>query len=302
MCPTVKLKDGTTTQNAIPKKVANSNKHRASRHRVLARIDKVYFIDTDGNYTAKTANKQVLYDVTVLEGLMCNAKVFGVKDASGGTWGDGKNSCEKILTPTTRKSAGPNVESTKGSDGCYVYISWLNGNLNAPVIIGMASHPSHDGAKEEDGCRQTSTFNGIKTTIDKNGNHVIEIVPVYDADGNQTNTAAVGTKTTIGADGSVTTTDGTQTMSMSAGKMTFAGTATEMTSTGNMKIKASGVAEVKSTGIMDVDGSLIKVGGGGPSGARTGDMVMAEGTDSGGNSHTLIGVILGGSVLNLIGG
>jgi len=303
---------GTVRHSSLPIKPATVSSDFGKNDIYLARIDEVIYADDERNTSnqcpSQKPNTRLQYNVTILEGPKAGTQIFAVTD--GETRGDGSNHKLRVRKATTKKFKGPESDSPAMSDGEYVLVAFIGGSLTAPMIVGSAPHPLNTAttpSKPTDpdtDVTEVKEINGVRTTYYASGKHVIETMGgPKDSDGNRTNASAAGTKTTIKADGSIETTDGTQTITIEKGsKITIAGTATEMTSTGNMKLKSSGIAEVKSTGIMDVDGSLIKVGGGGPSAARIGDMVISEGVDSNGDSHALIGHIIGGSVLSLVGG
>lgn len=66
---------------------------------------------------------------------------------------------------------------TEVLDGEFVYVMFLNGNGNVPIIIGSAPHPQqskYKKAKKEDGIFDEYEFNGVSVKIDKDSNYIIE--------------------------------------------------------------------------------------------------------------------------------
>lgn len=275
---------------------------------LLCRIDEVVCIDNDKNTSKNTSCKKTQYTVTVVDGPLSGMRIFGVID--GTTSGDGANFSETIRkTTSTTKILGPECDRISETDGENVLVGFIGGSLTAPIIIGSsipAKNSETFSAKTADGCVTKTLKNGILTTTDKDGNHTTEIVAVYDADGNVTNESAVGTKTTIKANGDMEMTTGgdtpaTTTMTKGGAVTTDSQTVTTTAAT-SMNTKCGGAMVQKSDGAYSLDASVTKIGGGGPCTARIGDMVISEGIDSNGDSHCLVGHIVGGSPLTLIGG
>jgi len=76
-----------------------------------------------------------------------------------------------------------------------VYVLFLNGDENYPVIIGAAEHPRHSAYKKvskEDGEFDVNEFLGVEVKIDKDSNYTITQVGRRDSDGEVINQAAQG--------------------------------------------------------------------------------------------------------------
>ena len=304
---TTRLHNNSVMQSSVPTKSVDYTSHSSTATKrpfiCLARLDECIYVDDDRNTTKNKTNKQVQYSVTLCEGEHCGQRVFGAVDSA--TRGDGNNYHETIRKCTTGKFLPPQPDKLSETDGEYVYIAWQEGSGQAPVIIGSGHHPrsSDLSAKKEDGVREIREFNGVVTTIDKDGNHIVENRGgPKQPDGTYAN-PDVATKTTMKANGDIETTTGGTTVTMGKdGSHKVDSASAEINASSSFKMQTSGVADIKSSGVMSVDGSIVKIAKGGPSGARIGDSVICTGVDSAGDSHTLMGVIIGGSVLNLIGG
>ena len=64
-------------------------------------------------------------------------------------------------------------------DGEMVYVMFLEGNGDLPIIIGSAEHPKHSAykkRKKDDGSYSIEEFNGVEIFIDKDSNYCIQQV------------------------------------------------------------------------------------------------------------------------------
>lgn len=305
-------KDGTVRHASLPIRPATAKSDYGFNDIYVCRVDEVIYADDERNTSNLSPNQKpntrLQYNVTILEGPKSGSQIFAVCD--GQTSGDGNNYKLRVRRATTKKFKGPEADSWIMSDGEYVLVTFIGGSQTAPIIIGNAPHPKNSEitpkkpSSPDEEIIDVKEINGIRTTIYASGKHEVETMGgPKDANGNYTNPAAAGTKTTIGADGSITTTTGGATTTVGKdGSFSVDGASTSMSSSSSMSIKSSGSTSMKSTGVMDMDGSVMKMGGGGPSGARVGDQVLVSGMTSGGDSFTAIGNIIGGSVLSLVGG
>lgn len=86
-------------------------------------------------------------------------------------------------------------------DGEIVYVMFVEGNGNVPVIVGAAQH--HNQAqykkfKKEDGLVDESEYNGVVIQTDKDSNFTIRQVGRKDVEGNIVNQEAVGALVRLG--------------------------------------------------------------------------------------------------------
>jgi hypothetical protein len=79
-------------------------------------------------------------------------------------------------------------------DGNVVYVMFLDGHGNVPVIVGSAEHPrksKYKKSSKSDGRFSLKEFNGVELSIDKDSNYQIKHVGRRDPDGKILNQAAV---------------------------------------------------------------------------------------------------------------
>jgi hypothetical protein len=80
-------------------------------------------------------------------------------------------------------------------DGEHVFVAFLEGYGNSPLILGGSEHPLHSAykkPKKEDGLFDIEEFNGVEFLIDKDSNYIIKQVGRKDPAGKVLNEAAVG--------------------------------------------------------------------------------------------------------------
>lgn len=136
-------------------------------------VTKVYYVDDEGNLTFE--NKQVTYDVLVLGGRKEGQVIPNVKAASllGGQY----NYHERIYRATEFPFSGPTKKPLNEHNGDIVYIQFVNGNTSLPVIIGAGVSTldkTTTGATKEDGHVFREQYNGIKKSINKEGDLTLE--------------------------------------------------------------------------------------------------------------------------------
>jgi hypothetical protein len=89
-------------------------------------------------------------------------------------------------------------------DGEFVYVMFLNGNGDLPIIIGAAEHPrkaEYALTKAEEGTQKVEEFHGIECKIDKDGSYTVSHVGKKAPDGVVENENGIGTKVTLHTNG-----------------------------------------------------------------------------------------------------
>jgi hypothetical protein len=127
----------------------------------------VLYIDSVLNITQKSTNPQVLYNAVILGGfaegqLISNIRVSGLL---GGQY----NYHERIFRKTSKIL---NKDPLHKHDGDIVFVQFVQGDPNAPVIIGGGTNAldlQETGATIEDGPRSVHQFNGVQQILNKNG-------------------------------------------------------------------------------------------------------------------------------------
>jgi len=293
--------NGTTLQSSLNMAAMNPNEFVRRSGIVLCRIDEVVYPDSSVNTTGETSNRRIQYNATICEGRDQGGRVFGVLD--GQTSGDGGNNKVKVRRATNKKYQGPNADKIAGSDGEYVLVAWLGNNGQVPIIIGTVSHPDHDDPDSAEGLISREEYNGIRTTIDAEGNFSIEKMggPVNN-NNEYTEESSAGAYMRISADGSISLSDGSQTFDITKDEgIAYNGLKMEIEISGTYKLEAAQV-EITSQAHTVIDGSMVAVGGYGKLASGVGDFVLTSGRDSAGDTFTAIGQIVTGSSKVLLGG
>lgn len=141
-------------------------------------VKEVIYTDHDNNDSGKGTPNEVLYTVMIIGGDR-DGQVFQNARLIRGLGGFA-NFEEVILKqlegitqadPTSLAALGdPSINNVPNFNGDVVYLQFLNGSLNMPVIVGMGYHQKAEPeASAADGQRYRRKFNGIFTEITKDG-------------------------------------------------------------------------------------------------------------------------------------
>lgn len=130
-------------------------------------VIEVYYTDDEKNLTFN--NKQVTYDCLILGGrregqIIANCKMSNLL---GGQF----NYHERILRKAESPFNGQGAVEPGRQKGDIVYVQFL-GKTSNPIIIGLGTHVLDEtatGAIIEDGPVDKYEYNGVNTTINKNG-------------------------------------------------------------------------------------------------------------------------------------
>lgn len=165
--------DGSVASANLPK---NDKKHRmeteqdSNKH--LALITDKFYIDDRNNITRNHKNEaesEVTYEIVIVGGEL-EGQVFANAKMSN-SFGSQYNYSEKHLRKSTRPISGFGSASLKDQTGDLVYIEFISGNKNSPLITGFAKHTknAHTESTKSDGPRFAEEFHGIKKEINKDG-------------------------------------------------------------------------------------------------------------------------------------
>lgn len=139
----------------------------------------------------KNKNKErIEYEVKVRGQVFSNAIEMKI--------GGGKfNYSERVRKATEVSSSGQLNQGTYDEllDGESVYVAFLEGYGNHPLIIGGAEHPQfgkYKKFKKADGLFDISEFNGVEIGVDKDANYTITHKGLKDPKGKIANEKAVG--------------------------------------------------------------------------------------------------------------
>ena len=113
---------------------------------------------------------------------------------------------ETILKESEKSFQGDKSDATydENLDGEIVFVMFIEGHGNVPIIIGTDTHPKHAAYKnpeKKDGRFDIQEFNGIEFAIDKDSNYSITHVGRKDPNGKILNEDAVGSNFTMYSNG-----------------------------------------------------------------------------------------------------
>ena len=132
-------------------------------------VTKRYFVDDPLNVTQKATNPQVLYDVAILGGFAEGQIITNCRLSS---WLGGEfNYAERVLKPNSKPL---NEVPLKDQDGDIVFFQYIQGQKLAPIIVAMGTQPKDGdatGAMISDGPRWVEQYNGVETTINRDGEY-----------------------------------------------------------------------------------------------------------------------------------
>lgn len=136
-------------------------------------ITKVLYVDDAANITKNASNPRVLYEAVVLGGYASGQVLSNVRLSSD--LGGESGFYERVLRACTKDISTSRLSD---ADGDVVYIQFVQGHTGFPVIVALDNgiHTSDKiGASMADGPRSIKEYNGVRETIDKDGNWKQEI-------------------------------------------------------------------------------------------------------------------------------
>lgn len=235
-------RDGGIIPSGIPisKKKQRSDQHKFMSLKIGQIVSIVYPDDPKS-----TSKKRIEYIVEI-----DGQDYLNCVDARNG--GGINNYYEKVKKDSTYSSTGELGPSTFNEqiDGELVYVLFLDGDGDIPIIIGSAQHPlTEHKPKKEDGIFSIERFNGIEFFIDKDGNFSLSQVGIKNNKGEVQNPDGVGSKISLYSNGNIemnaSTVDENGDVQTEL-KMNFT------KSTGKFEVAASG-----NTATMDANGIVI---------------------------------------------
>lgn len=136
-------------------------------------VTRVIYVDDSSNITANSSNARVLYDVVVLGGFSSGQIISNCRLAS--IFGGDTSYFERIL-----RAASNDVSKTKlsSADGDIVYVQFVQGHTGYPVIIALdngINTKGKIGATSSQGPRSLKEYNGVRETINKDGEFQLDI-------------------------------------------------------------------------------------------------------------------------------
>lgn len=131
----------------------------------------IQYTDSNKNIYKGTQAPEVTYSGVILGGISDGQALTNIRDASALS-GESGNYGEKIYKVCSKPFFGKNAVPVEKQDGALVYVAFLDGNYDFPIIIGKAKgvlDRTFTGATKADGPRTKWQYNGNLFEINKNG-------------------------------------------------------------------------------------------------------------------------------------
>lgn len=167
----MKLRNDGSVQSGGTPTVANVREVDHAMYRCV--VTRVSYTDDPGNFTRNASNARVIYDVVVLGGFAAGQVITGCRLAS--ELGGESGFYERTLRACTSEISQGRLSE---ADGDIVFVQFVQGHTGYPVIIALDNgiHTQGKiGAKMSDGPRSVKQFNGVKETINKDGEHILQV-------------------------------------------------------------------------------------------------------------------------------
>lgn len=134
-------------------------------------ITKVWYTDDKNNPSFGGANPEIVYEGISIGGKKEGRAIDNIRDAATLTGGK-SNYAERVYRAASRPTSGDTKKKLSQQDGDVVYVAFINGNPNFPIIVGAATAPldeTNTGATKDNGPRMRWEYNGIFFQVDKEG-------------------------------------------------------------------------------------------------------------------------------------
>lgn len=169
-------------------------------------VTKVIYVGDPANVTTNSSNPRVLYDCVVLGGFASGQILSNCRLSSdlGGT----TSFYERVLRACTDDISNSRLSD---ADGDVVYVQFVQGHTGYPTIVALDNGivtVGKIGASKDEGPRSIREYNGVRETINKDGELIQEVkggVPDSDKGGFEPNSSVLIT-TKISKDEKVTRT------------------------------------------------------------------------------------------------
>ena len=178
--------DGSPISSAVPTGTKNRDEHRSLFGIYRGLIIRPIYPDE----AESVSKERIEYVVKVKGQIYPNAIEMKI---AGGKF----NYSERVRKPTEKSESGEIKAGTYNNllDGEWVYVAFLEGFGNTPLILGGADHPlrgKYKKFKKSQGIFKVEEFNGVEVAIDKDANYTITHVGLKDAEGKIKDEKAVG--------------------------------------------------------------------------------------------------------------
>ena len=191
------MEDGSVVPSGVPisKKGRPSEEHRSMFGLFRGVVIRTVYPDES------STGERIEYIVKVGGQKYPNA--ITMKDLAGGAI---FNFRETILKESEKSFSKEFSDATydENLDGEIIYVLFLEGHGNVPIIVGTETHPkrpAYKAFKKDDGRFDHQEFNGIEFSVDKDSNYTIKHVGRKDPEGKVLNEAAVGSQVKLFGNG-----------------------------------------------------------------------------------------------------
>lgn len=163
--------DGSVQSASTP---TETNVGRGSDHALYrCVITKVIYVGDPANITTNSSNPRVMYDAVVLGGYASGQIVSNCRLASD--LGGNSAYYERVLRACTKDISNSRLSD---ADGDVVFVQFVQGHTAYPVIVALdngINTVGKIGASLSDGPRSIREYNGVRETINKDGEFIQEV-------------------------------------------------------------------------------------------------------------------------------
>lgn len=136
-------------------------------------VTRIIYVDDPANITKNSQNPRVLYECIVLGGFASGQVISNCRLSSD--LGGESGYFERTLRAASNSISGGRLSE---ADGDIVFIQFVQGHTGYPVIVAL-DHGIHTadkiGAKLSEGPRSVRQFNGVRETINKDGELILQV-------------------------------------------------------------------------------------------------------------------------------
>lgn len=293
-------KDGTKFSEGLFPQSINSKKLPQF---VEARIDEILYTDDKRNSTFNSDKREIEYNCTIVSGILEGLRLFNIKDTV--EYGGKYNKSGQVRNALREGKIDPPITDPQKTDGDFVLIAIIDNNPYRSRIIRGIPHPQSKtlDIKKGDVSKTFFEYNGASFGIDKNGALTISFGGgPKDIEGNPENENAAGSKISIDSNGKITIKDGNgQIIEFDKENNSLkieASQDIEIESGNELNLNISGSITIKGGGVLNLEGAIVQIGGGGNLAARVGDIAVGTGNEG----APVVSTIQTGSSTTLIGG
>lgn len=163
--------DGSIQSSGTPTPANSGRRDDYAIYRCI--ITKVAYTDDPSNVSSNSTNARVLYEAVVLGGFSSGQIISNIRLSSD--LGGESGFYERILRACSNDISTSRLSD---ADGDIVFVAFTQGHTSYPIIIALDNGIHTNGligAKLNDGPRMIREYNGVRHTINKDGELIEEI-------------------------------------------------------------------------------------------------------------------------------